>query len=182
MAAVEDSAAGPGIDTLSGRAKQHTGTVTATLAVLGFAVGSYAAYRVMDKPAASPILLRQATEPDRASTYNGVPISGGVLVLLRNDGTSPVKVIDAAFSRTSAAPPLYIAPQSVPPGGEVNVYVPVPGRCFSAGAVSSSTNAPPVRITVGVQRGDGSVQFVPVEITGGLAQIMAACGPTGRGG
>ncbi|MBS2961716.1 hypothetical protein KGA66_01560 [Actinocrinis puniceicyclus] len=161
---------------------QHTGMIAAMVAVFGFAVGSYAAYRVMDKPAAPPILLRQATEPDRATTYNGVPVTGGVLVLLRNDGTSPVKVIDAAFSRTSAAPPLYIAPQSVPPGGEVNVYVPVPGRCFSSGTFNSSANAPPVRITVGVQRGDGSVQFVPVEVTSELAQIMAGCGPTGHGG
>ncbi len=161
--------------------RRHTGVVAAAVAALGFAIGSYGAYRVVAGPRAAPILLRQAIESERMSTYDGVPISGGVLVLLRNDGTTPVEVIDAAFARTSAAPPLYIAPESVPPGGEVNVYVAVPGRCFSSGTFLAVTNAPPVKITVGVQLPGGSVQFVPVQVSGELAQIMTACGLTGRG-
>lgn len=161
---------------------RHTGAVASAVAALGFAIGSYGAYRVVDKPAAAPILLRQAIEPERMSTYDGVPGSGGVLVLLRNDGTTPVQVIDAAFSRTSAAPPLYIAPEAVPPGGEVNVYVVVPSTCvLSHNFSATSQNPPPAQITVSVQRPGGSLQFVPVEVTGELARIMAICGLTAHG-
>ena len=174
MTAVETSAA----NSLVHRAVRHTGSVASAVAVLGFAIGSYGAYRLVDKPPTAQILLRQATEPERMSTFDGIPGAGGVLVLLRNDSTSPVVVIDAAFSRTSAAPPLYIAPASVPPGGEVNVYVAVPGKCFSSGIfVAPGPTPPPVRITVSAQLPGGSLQFVPVEVTGELAQIIAQCGP-----
>lgn len=162
---------------------RHTGAVASAVAVLGFAIGSYGAYRLLNKPTAIPILLRQATEPERMSTYDGVPGAGGVLVLLRNDGTTPVEVIDAAFARTGAAPPLYIAPEAVPPGGEVNVYVAVPGKCFASdNFVVTSSNPPPVRITVSAARPGGSVQFVPVEVSGELALVLAQCGLAPRGG
>lgn len=162
--------------------RRHTGSVAALVAVVGFAVGSYGAYRVVHTPSAAPILLRQATEPERMATYDDVPGSGGVLVLLRNDGAMPVQVIDAAFARTSAAPPLYIAPQSVPPGGEVNVFVAVPGRCFSSFSASmTQQDASPVQITVGAQEPGGPVQFVPVAISGELAQLIAGCFPPGSG-
>lgn len=161
---------------------RHSGRVAALVAVLSFAVGSYGAYRVVHGRSAAPILLRQATEPERMATFDTVPGSGGVLVLLRNDGTTPVEVIDAAFARTSAAPPLYIAPESVPPGGEVNVYVAVPGTCFRGdSAAATARNAPPVRITVGAQEKNGPVRFVPVEISGELAQLVARCFPPGGG-
>ncbi|HEU5429291.1 MAG TPA: hypothetical protein VFU74_20590 [Actinocrinis sp.] len=170
---------------LAARLRQRTGVVASMVAVVGFAAGAYGAYRVVDKPRPVPILLRQATEPDQMSSYAELSGSGsGVLVLLRNDGAGTVQVIDAAFARTSAAPPLYIAPESVPPGGEVNVYVTVPGKCFSAGNdfVASSADPPPVRITVSAQELGGPIQFVPVEITGELAMIMAQCGMAGKGG
>lgn len=165
-----------------GLLRRHVGGVAAAVAVLGFAVGSYGAYRVVDGARAAPILLRQAIEPERTSPYNGALGTGGMLVLLRNDGTTPVEVVDAAFARTSAAPPLYIAPESVPPGGEVNVYVAVPVRCYSSGTFMAVTNAAPVTITVGARQPGGSVQFVPVQVSGELAQIMTACGLAGRSG
>ncbi|HZP49916.1 hypothetical protein [Actinocrinis sp.] len=164
------------------RLRQHTGVVAVIVAVVGFAFGAYGAYRFVDKPQPTPILLRQATEPVDMSSYDEVPGSGGVLVLLRNDGTTTVDVIDAAFARTSAAPPLYIAPASVPPGGEVNVYVAIPGKCYSSNSfVAVSGNPPPVRITVSAQEHDGPLRFVPVEVTGTLAVILARCGLTGTG-
>lgn len=158
--------------------RQHTGVVAAVVAVVAFAFGAYGAYRFVDKPRPTPILLRQAAETERMSSYDAVPGSGGILVLLRNDGTTTVDVIDAAFARTSAAPPLYIAPESVPPGGEVNVYVAVPAKCFQGGNgfVLVGGDPPPVRITVGAQEHDGPVQFVPVEVTGELALILDQCG------
>lgn len=165
--------------------RRRTGVVAAMVAVVGFVVGAYGAYRVVDKPRPVPILLRQATEPGRLSSYAGISHAGsGVLVLLRNDGPVTVEVIDAAFARTSAAPPLYIAPESVSPGGEVNVYVTVPGDCHSAGNnfAAISGNPPPVRISVSAQELGGPIQFVPVEVTGELAIVMAHCGMAGKGG
>jgi hypothetical protein len=108
------------------------------------------------------------------AAFDQTPGAGGVLVLLRNDGTTPVEVTDAAFSRTSAAPPLYIAPETVPPGAEVNVYVPIPGPCRGA-VLYSDRPAPPVRVLVSAQRPGGPTESVPVEVVGQIAQIMAAC-------
>ena len=159
------------------RLRRHTGAVAAMVALVSFAAGAYGAYRFLDKPQRAPILLRQATEPVLMSAYDVAPGSGGVLVLVRNDGTTTVDVIDAAFSRTSAAPPLYIAPESVPPGGEANLYVPVPGACYqNMSAITPGEVFAPVRITVSAREGDGPIQFVPVEVTGALAQIMISCG------
>jgi hypothetical protein len=169
---------------ITARLRQRTGVVASMVAVVSFAVGAYGAYRYMDKPRPVPILLRQATEPGQMSSYAQVAGSGsGVLVLLRNDGAVTVQVIDAAFARTSAAPPLYIAPGSVPPGGEVNVYVTVPGNCYSArnSFMAVIGDPPPVRITVSAQVLGGPIQFVPVEVTGELALIMAHCGKAGKG-
>lgn len=169
------------------RRSRHVGTVAALVAVVGFAVGAYGAFRVVHSGSAAPILLRQAVEPERMDTYDSVPGVGGVLVLLRNDGALPVQVIDAAFARTSAAPPLYIAPQTVPPGGVVNVFVAVPAKCVRAiGAPDSQSDtspaaSPPVRITVSAREATGSVQFVPVQISGDLAQLIAGCFPPGNG-
>lgn len=164
------------------RLRRHTGVVAAIVAVVGFAFGSYGAYRFVDKPQPTPILLRQATEPVEMSSYDEVPGSGGVLVLLRNDGPTTVDVIDAAFARTSAAPPLYIAPESVSPGGEVNVYVAVPGKCYSRNNfVAVNGDPPPVRITVSAQEHGGPLRFVPVVVTGELAMILDRCGLTGTG-
>lgn len=165
--------------------RRRTGSVAAAVAVVGFAIGCYGAYRVVARPQDPPILLRQAAE--RMSSVNSVQASsyagsGGLLVMLRNDGTMSVQVIDAAFARTSAAPPLYIAPELVPPGGEVNVYVAVPGKCFqNFSAVTPDEMAAPVRITVSAQEPGGPIQFVPVQVTGMLAAILEHCGLAGHG-
>src|SRR5882724_8648422 len=84
-----------------GLIRRHSGTVAAVVAVLGFAAGSFA-YRALRAPDTAPVLLRQAIEADRMYSYDQTPGAGGALVLLRNDGTTPVEVIDAAFSRTTA--------------------------------------------------------------------------------
>jgi hypothetical protein len=120
------------------------------------------------------ILLRQATEGDPMASFDQTPGAGGVLILLRNDGTTPVEVTDAAFSRTSAAPPLYIAPETVQPGAEVNVFVPIPGACFFP-VPHSGSPAPPVRVLVSARQPGGPTESVPVEVEGQLAQILAAC-------
>ena len=161
--------------------RRHTGSIAAAVAVVAFAVGCYGAYRVVEKPQPMPILLRQAIEPAILGSDAAVH-SSAELVLLRNDGTTPVQVIDAASSRAAAAPPLYIAPQLVPPGGEVNVYVPVPGKCFTRNELTFIQNPPPVRITVSAQVENGPIQFVPVEITGDLAAILTKCGLADHGG
>jgi hypothetical protein len=169
----------------TGRTKlrQRTGVMAAAVAVVGFAVGAFGAYYVVKKPHPVPILLRQATEPVRMSSYQELPgAGGGVLVLLRNDGTVSVQVIDAAFARTSAAPPLYIAPELVPPGGEVDVYVAVPAKCFQHDFGGVTGDEAPVRITVSAKEYDGPIQFVPVEVTGSLAALLARCGMAGKGG
>ncbi|HEU5355072.1 MAG TPA: hypothetical protein VFU65_11445 [Actinocrinis sp.] len=174
---ISDSASGFGP-----RLRRHSGVVAAMVAVVGFIFGAFGAYYVVDKPRPIPILLRQATEPEQMSSYGAVPGSGGVLVLLRNDGPVAVTVIDAAFARTSAAPPLYLASELVPPGGAVNVYVAVPAKCFSSNSfVAFDGVPPPVRILVSAREFDGPIQAVPVEITGTLATIMAQCGQAGQG-
>lgn len=155
-------------------ARRHSGTIAAAVAAVAFAAGSIGAYQTVHKPSVVPVLLRQAVENDRMSTYDETPGAGGVLVLLRNDSTTPVEVIDAAFSRTTATPPLYIAPETVAPGAEVNVYVPVPGECSTSG-LAVAGNAPPVQIMVSAHRPGAPLQSIPVEITGELAYIMAAC-------
>jgi fermentation-respiration switch protein FrsA (DUF1100 family) len=157
-----------------GFVRRRGGTVATAAAVVGFAVGATGAYQVMRTQPPAQILLRQATEGDPMASFDETPGAGGVLVLMRNDGTTPVEVTDAAFARTSAAPPLYIAPETVPPGGEVNVYVPVPGTCFISLSITGAP-VPPVRILVSAQQPGGPVESVPVEVVGQLAEIMAAC-------
>ncbi len=159
---------------VTGFIRRRGGTVATASAIVGFAVGAAGAYQVMHTPPAPQILLRQATEGDPMATFGQTPGAGGVLVLLRNDGTTPVEVTDAAFSRTSAAPPLYIAPETVQPGAEVNVYVPVPGTCLISVPLTGAP-APPVRVLVSAQQPGGPIESVPVEVAGQLAQIMAAC-------
>jgi len=150
--------------------------VAAATAAAAFALGSLTAFRALDKPPAAPVILRQAVESDQMASYDGTPGAGGVLVLLRNDGTTPVEVKDAAFSRTSAAPPLYIAPSVVAPGAEVNVYVAIPGACDNAiSGLTINGSEPPVRIMVSAHRLGTPDQCVPVDITGQLAAIMASC-------
>jgi hypothetical protein len=154
--------------------RRRGGTVATASAIVGFAVGATGAYQVMHTQPPTQILLRQATEGDPMATFDQTPGAGGVLILLRNDGTTPVEVTDAAFSRTSAAPPLYIAPETVPPGAEVNVYVPIPGTCFVPLPLSGPP-APPVRVLVSAQQLGGPIESVPVEVVGQLAETMAAC-------
>ena len=168
------------LDAVMDFVRRRGGTVAAASAVAGFAIGAAGAYQVTHTQPAPRILLRQATEGDPMSSFGQVPGVNGVLVLLRNDGTTPVEVTDAAFSRTSAAPPLYIAPETVLPGAEVNVYVPVPGTC-SFRFPTDGTPAPPVRVEIGAHVPGRPVESVPVEIIGELAQIMAQCqGHAGR--
>lgn len=157
-----------------GFVRRRSGTVASATAVVGLAVGATCTYQIMHTQPAAQILLRQATEGDPMATFDQTPGAGGVLILLRNDGTTPVEVTDAAFSRTSAAPPLYIAPETVAPGAEVNIYVPVPGTCFVP-IPSGGPPAPPVRILVSARHPGGPTQSVPVEVVGQLAQIMTAC-------
>lgn len=115
------------------------------------------------------------------ASYDASPGAGGMLVLLRNDGTTPVQVINAAFARTSAAPPLYVAPETVQPGAEVNVDVPIPGACFAGTlggnftAESSSQPAPPAQILVSARLLNGPIESIPVEIVGQVAMIMDSC-------
>jgi hypothetical protein len=159
---------------VTGFIRRRGGTVATASAIVGFAVGAAGAYQVMHTRPAPQILLRQATEGDPMATFDQTPGANGVLVLLRNDSTTPVEVTDAAFSRTSAAPPLYIAPETVPPGADVNVFVPIPGPCFIPLPLSAAPG-PPVRILVSAQQPGGPLESVPVEVVGRLAQVMAAC-------
>lgn len=160
-------------------ARRHTGTVAAATAVVCFALGSFGAYRMLHKPASPPIILRQALEPIVTSGTDPEPQGGGLLVLLRNDGSTPVVVIDAAFSRTTSAPPLYIAPATVAPGADVEAFVAIPGACQTFVGVSETDHVKPVRILVSAQRPGGPLQSVPVEVTGELAAAMQACGQSG---
>jgi hypothetical protein len=163
--------------------RRHSGTVAAASAIAGFAVGAFGAFQFVHVRSTPPILLRQATEGDPMATYQQSPGAAGALVLLRNDGTTPVEVTDAAFARTSAAPPLYIAPEMVPPGAEVNVYVPIPGACTNSISSSSTVFAfddgdpslPPVQIQVGAHEPGGPTEYVPVQVVGQLAAVMAFC-------
>lgn len=154
--------------------RRRSGTVAAVTAVVGFALGVLGAYHVVNAQPAPRILLRQATEGDQLGNFDQTPGASGVLILLRNDSAVPVEVIDAAFSRTSAAPPLYIAPETVPPGGEVNVFVAIPGNCVFP-YPATAPPAPPVKIQVNAHQPGTPVQSVPVEIVGQFAQIMASC-------
>jgi hypothetical protein len=160
-------------------ARRHTGTLAAATAVVGFALGSFGAYRLLHEPPAQPIILRQALEP--VVTFGGQPqpAAGGLLVLLRNDGSTPVVVIDAAFSRTTAAPPLYVAPAAVAPGADVEVFVVFPGPCQAVVGLTVTDSVKPVRIQVSAQRPGGPLELVPVEVTGELAAAMQACGQSG---
>jgi hypothetical protein len=160
--------------------RRRSGTVAAGSAVVGFALGVLGAYQIAHTPPAPRIILRQATEGDQLGNFDQTPGADGVLILLRNDSTVPVEVINAAFSRTSAAPPLYIAPETVPPGGEVNVFVAIPGTCVFP-YPATARPAPPVRILVNAHQPGTPVQSVPVEVVGTFAQIMASCNhPGGR--
>jgi hypothetical protein len=159
-------------------ARRHTGTLAAVTAVAAFALGSFGAYRVRHEPPAPPIILRQALEPVVLSSGDPVPQGGGLLVLLRNDGTTPVVVIDAAFSRTTAAPPLYVAPSTVAPGADVEVFVAIPVSCQSTVDLTMirTDSVKPVRILVRAQLPRGPLESVPVEVTGELAAAMQVCG------
>jgi hypothetical protein len=99
--------------------------------------------------------------------------------LLRNDGTTPVVVIDAAFSRTTAAPPLYVAPATVAPGADVEVFVAMPGACQAVVGTVVFDSVKPVRILVSAQQPHGPLESVPVEVTGELAAAMQACDQSG---
>lgn len=163
--------------------RRHSGTVAAASAFVGFAAGAFGAFQFEHVRSAPPILLRQATEGDPMATYEQSPGAAGALILLRNDGTTPVEVTDAAFARTSAAPPLYIAPEMVPPGAEVNVYVPIPGTCTNSITAGTSVTVfndegppiPPVQIQVSAHEPNGPTQLVPVQVVGQLAAVMAVC-------
>jgi hypothetical protein len=166
----------------AGLIRRRSGTVAAVVAVLGFAAGSLG-YQALREPERAPVILRQATETDRMSGYDQTPGAGGALVLLRNDGTTPIEVIDAAFSRTTAEPPLYVAPETVAPGADVNVFVPLPGACSVSDLTTSTElpdDAPPVRILVSAHRLGAPVELVPVDVSGELAAIMQACHRQGR--
>ncbi len=172
---------------IMGLIRRHSGTVAAASAFVGFAVGAFGAFQFEHVRSAPPILLRQATEGDPMSTYEQSPGAAGALILLRNDGTTPIEVTEAAFARTSAAPPLYIAPETVPPGAEVNVYVAIPGACtnsITAGTVTVFDDAgppiPPVQIQVSAHEPNGPTELVPVEVVGQLAAVMAACDSSGH--
>jgi hypothetical protein len=163
-----------GVDKITELISRRSGTVAALAAVAGFVLGSSAAYRLDDGSAAQPILLRQAVESEQALADVLAPGAGGALILLRNDSTVPVEVADAAFSRTTAAPPLYIAPETVSPGAEVNVYVPLPGAC-NASALTLNASAQPTQVLVDAHRPGTPEQLIPVEISGKLAAIMRTC-------
>lgn len=173
----KSDAARPTITSVTAFIRRRSGTVAAVAAVVGFTIGVLGAYRIANAQPAPRILLRQATEGDQFGGLGQTLGVSGVLILLRNDSTVPVEVIDAAFSRTSAAPPLYLAPETVRPGAEVNVFVAVPGACFAQGDFLSVTDspAPPVQILVSAHQPGTPVQSVPVEVVGQFAQIMAAC-------
>jgi hypothetical protein len=159
--------------------RNRSGIIAAVSAIVGFTFGVLGAYHVVHAQSEPQILLRQATEGNPMASFDQTPGAGGVLILLRNDSTVPIEVIDAAFSRTSAAPPLYIAPDTVSPGSEVNVYVPVPGEC-SASGLSDSPTVPPVQIFVYAHIPGTPVQSVPVEVIGTFARVMAACHAQGH--
>jgi len=168
--------------------RRRSGTVAAVLAVAGFTVGAAGAFQLKHTQPPGPILLRQAVEGDPMISYDAVPGVGGMLVLLRNDGTLPVQVVDAAFARTSAAPPLYVAPETVRPGAQVNVYVPVPGSCFARvdpgtfNAVAVAGPPPkPIEIKVSARQLDGPIQSIPVEVVGEVAAVLDACHAPGSG-
>lgn len=159
--------------------RRRSGTVAAASAVVGLVLGAFGAYGVVRHTQSEPqILLRQATESDPMASYDDIPGADGVLVLVRNDSSTAVEVIDAAFSRTSAAPPLYISPDTVQPGAEVDVYVPVPAACLAPPPQPANPPAPPVRILVSAHLPGEPIESVPVEVVGQLAQYLAAC----RGG
>ena len=164
-------------------ARRHTGILAAVTSAAAFAVGSFGAYRLRHEPPAPPIILRQALETFVPSGTDPEPQGGGLLVLLRNDGTTPVVVIDAAFSRTTAAPPLYVAPATVAPGADVEVFVAIPAACQSNVGLtltfSESDSVKPVRILVSAQRPRGPLESIPVEVTGELAAAMQVCGQSG---
>jgi hypothetical protein len=154
--------------------RRRSGTVAAITAVVSFALGVVGAYRFVDAQSTPQILLRQATESDPMASFDGAPGASGILVLLRNDSTTAIEVINSAFSRTSAAPPLYLSAATVAPGAEVNVYVPVPGACFAA-ISPDSPPSPPVQILVSAHVPGQPIESVPVEVVGQLAQILTAC-------
>jgi hypothetical protein len=168
--------------------RRRSGTVAAVLAIAGFTVGAAGTFQLKHAQPLGPILLRQATESDPMISYDAVPGAGGMLVLLRNDSALPVQVVDAAFARTSAAPPLYVAPETVRPGAEVNVYVPVPGSCFAGvapgtfSAVAVAGSPPkPIEIKVSARLLDGPTQSIQVEVVGEVAAILDACHAPGSG-
>ena len=169
-------------------ARRRSGTVAAASAVVGFAIGAAGAFQLEHARPPAPILLRQATEGGPTARYEQLPGADGMLVLLRNDGTTPIQVTDAAFARTSAAPPLYGAPETVQPGAEVNVYVPVPGLCFAGMTPDAITGVTivgpppkPIQIMVGARVADGPPESVPVELGGAIAAILDACHAPGSG-
>jgi hypothetical protein len=157
--------------------RRRTGTVAAIVAVLAFVAGAAAAYRFADRAPAAPILLRQAVETSGADAGGSdAPGSGGLLVLLRNDGSTPVEVVDAAFSRSTAAPPLYLAPAIVNPGQDVNVYLGVPQQCQTfVGVYEAADTVPPVQVYVHAHQIGGPMQAIPVQVTGEFAATMDFC-------
>jgi hypothetical protein len=163
------------IRTRASFARRRSGTLAAVAAAAGFALGSFGAYRVLHEPSAPPIILRQAIQSNAETYYNVTPGASGLLVLLRNDGTAPVEVYDVAFSRSTAEPPLYVAPAIVAPGGEVNVFVGIPGACQNPAGLSVAGAENPVRITVNAHRPGYPLQAVPVEISGHMAAVMRSC-------
>lgn len=154
--------------------RRRSGTVAAVSAVVGFTLGAVGAYRFVDAQSTPQILLRQATESNPMAPFDGTPGASGILVLLRNDSTTAIEVMNSAFSRTSSAPPLYLSAATVPPGAEVNVYVPVPGACFAA---IPATNPPstPVQIQVSAHVPGQPIVSIPVEVVGEVAVILNAC-------
>ena len=175
------------MDTASGQTRdfvfRHAGIAAALTAVVGFAVGSVGAYRLVHETPAPPILLRQSLQAVSRPARDVVPGQGGYFVVLRNDSVTSVEVIEAAFARTTNAPSLFTATQIVAPGADATVFVAVPSECQDSVGLTisfdSADSVKPVQILVRASRPGGPPQSVPVEVTGELAVAMKLCHQTG---
>lgn len=159
------------------RSALRPGGITAALAICGLLLGGLTGHALVRGDSAPRIILRQAdgdVSGGRRAVTGLISTAPQIIVPIRNDSGVTVEVFGAALEGQDAAAAQSALQGKLAPGasGFTNLLLPDPNRC---GAVAMDSSAP-AQITVYARVPGGSMQPVPVQITGTIGAYLDGCG------